>query len=129
MTRRGRWIAIVTGLMLVAFMVPAATAQSSTRTYSVTITNLTEGQPFTPPLVATHRAPVLLFGGFQPASDGLQEIAENGNLDPLMTALNANPLVSDVVVAVAGDPPPLMPGQTVTFDIEAEPGYRFLSYA
>jgi len=128
MTRRGRWIAMVTGLMLLAFMVPA-TAQSSTRTYSVTITNLTDSQPFTPPLVATHRAPVQLFGGFQPASDGLKEIAENGNLDPLMATLNANPLVSDVVVAVAGDPPPLMPGQTVTFEIEAQPGYRFLSYA
>jgi len=61
---------MVMGLMLLAFMVPA-TAQSSTRTHSVTITNLTDSQPFTPPLLTTHRASVQLFNGFQPASDGL----------------------------------------------------------
>ena len=129
MTKRARWVALVTGLMMLAFMVPAATAQGGVRTYSVTITNLTPGQPLTPPLVATHKSSVRLFAGGQPASEGLKEIAENGNLEPLMATLGADPNVSDLAVAGAGDPPPLMPGQTVTFEIQAEPGFRFLSYA
>ena len=129
MTRRARWIAAFAVIMTAASLVPAAASGGPTRTYSVTITNLTDGQPFTPPLVATHKRSVDLFDVGHAASEGIQEIAENGNLEPLMTALNANPRVSDVVVAVAGDPPPLMPGQTVTFEIDGEGGAKWLSYA
>jgi hypothetical protein len=63
------------------------------------------------------------------ASFELKEIAENGNLTPMVEALSNNRHVSDVVVAVAGDPPPLLPGGSVTFMITADPGAKFLSFA
>lgn len=100
---------------------------SSSRTYEVTIHNFTAGQPFTPPLAATHQGAADLFDLGAPASYGLKEIAENGNLTPLQTELLGSKHVSDVVVAIAGSPPPVMPGQSVTFMIDAKPGARFLS--
>jgi hypothetical protein len=100
---------------------------SRARTYSVTIENLTGGQWFTPPLVATHQGGEGLFEVGAPASLGAREIAENGNLQPMLDRLNASDHVSDVVVAVAGTPPPLAPGASVSFTIDAQPGARFLS--
>ncbi len=106
----------------------ASPAASDMRTYEVTIENLTSGQPFTPPLAATHRRAIDLYEVGQPASFGLKEIAENGNLGPMIDRLEASKDVSDIVVAVAGDPPPLMPGASVTFEIEAEDGAQFFSF-
>lgn len=97
--------------------------------YQVTISNLTTGQWLTPPVIATHRRPVHLFEVGSPASFELQEIAENGNLAPMVDALSANKHVFDVVVAVAGDPPPLAPGSAVTIQITAAQGAKFLSFA
>lgn len=97
--------------------------------YSVTIENLTSGQPVTPPLIATHRKPTGIFRVGRPASFELKEIAENGNLAPLSDALAADKHVSSTVVAVAGDPPPLLPGQSVTVAIDAGPGSKYLSLA
>jgi Spondin_N len=78
------------------------------RSYEVTITNLTEGQPLTPPVVATHtgRHPVFQVG--QPASVGVQQIAENGNNAPLLAQLGADPFdqISDFTQAGSG---PLVP--------------------
>jgi len=102
---------------------------SAVRTYQVTIDNLTGGQPLTPPLVATHQRAADLFDVGSSASTGIREIAENGNLAPLKTILEGSDHVSSVVVAVAGTPPPVMPGAGVTFTIQAEPGARFLSFA
>ena len=101
---------------------------SSSRSYEITIYNFTSGQPFTPPLVATHQGAIDLFEVGMAASFGIKEIAENGNLAPLQTELEAAKHVSDVVVAVAGTPPPVMPGQSVTVTLDAEPGARFLSF-
>jgi hypothetical protein len=128
MSKRNRWIVVLAALALAALAAVPAAADSA-RTYEVTIHNLTDGQPFTPPLAATHRQPADFFEVGKPASFGIKEIAENGNLGPMLEALQGNRHVSDVVVAVAGDPPPLMPGASVTFTIEAGPGAKWLSYA
>lgn len=101
---------------------------SDMRSYEVTITNLTAGQPFTPPAAATHRRAIDAYEVGQAASLGVQEIAENGNLGPFVTALEQSKDVSGLVVAVAGDPPPLMPGASVTFEIEAADGAQFFSF-
>jgi hypothetical protein len=101
---------------------------SQARTYDITIYNLTGGQPLTPPLVATHQGGTSLFDVGATASLGVREIAENGNLQPMLDRLNASDHVSDVVVAVAGTPPPVLPGGSVSFTIDAEPGARFLSF-
>lgn len=97
------------------------------RTYRVTVTNLTSTQPLTPPLVATHNARARFFRIGRPASVGIREIAENGNLGPMQTALLANPNVSSVVIA-AGDPPPLLQGESITFEIDGAADARFLSW-
>ena len=100
------------------------------KVYEITITNLTsQGQALTPPLIATHRSPVHIFELGEPASYELKEIAENGNLDPMVTSLSAHKHVSDLVVAVAGDTPPLMPGGSVTVEATAMRGAKFLSFA
>jgi hypothetical protein len=100
---------------------PAASA-----TYAVTVHNLTAGQPFTPPIAATHRTPVSVFSVGEPARFGVKEIAENGNLAPLHSWLTDERHVSDVVIAV-GSPPPLLPGESRTFEITIDRGARYLS--
>lgn len=125
------WRAVVIGALLtliVLSMAGAGHAQSSPTTYKVTITNLTHGQPLTPPLVATHREGVHIFTEGEAAGSELQQVAENGNLDPLKEALSNNMEVSEVVVAVAGEPPPLLPGDSVTFTIHGSEDAQFLSF-
>lgn len=97
--------------------------------YEVAVRNISSGQPFTPPLTVTHNAYADLYTVGSTASFGIKEIAENGNLDPLVNALSNNPNIGDLVVAVAGNPPPVMPGQTVKFRITAPEGNDYLSFA
>lgn len=97
--------------------------------YAVTVENLTSGQPLTPPLLATHRKPTHLFQVASAASFELQQIAENGRLDPMLDALSVDKHVDETVVAVAGEPPPLLPGQDVSVEISGERGAKYLSYA
>lgn len=106
----------------------ASEKASDMRTYEVTVANLTGGQPLTPPLAVTHRRAIDLFEVGEPASYGVKEIAENGNLSPLVSTLEGSRHVSDLVIAVAGDPPPVLPGGSVTFSIAAEKGAQFLSF-
>ena len=102
--------------------------EAGTRTYRVTVHNLTDSQPLTPPLVATHSALVRgLFHVGRPASQQIMEIAENGNLGPMVDALTGHPEVSNFVIA-AGDPPPLLQGESITFEIEADGNAHFLSW-
>ena len=96
-------------------------------TYEVTVTNLTSGQPFTPPLAVTHRRGLDVFEVGEPASLGVQEIAENGNLGPLNDALTGHPKVSDLVIAL-GAPPPILQGTSRTFTITADRRAKFFSF-
>jgi hypothetical protein len=57
----------------------------------------------------------------------VSQVAENGNLDPLSMALEGSSHVSDVVIAV-GDPPPVLPGSSITFEIQADDGAQFFSF-
>lgn len=109
------------------FSYQAGDGEATTRTYRVTVYNLTSTQPMTPPLVATHNARARFFKLGRPASDGIRQIAENGNLGPLADALSANDNVTDVVIA-AGDPPPLLQNESITFEIESQRGHRYLSW-
>lgn len=113
---------------------PAASADAPVATYEVTITDLTGGQPLTPPLVATHRAATGLFTVGQPASFGLKEIAENGNLAPMISRLESDKHVADSVAAAAplvpaGLPGSAMFGDSVTLTVTASEGAKFLSFA
>ena len=87
---------------------------TESRTYRVTVTNLTDSQPLTPPLAFTHARPINAHKPGREASEELRQIAENGNLGPAVEQLGMMPYVSDVVVAV-GDPPPLLQGGSISF--------------
>lgn len=120
-------------LMLIVSLVATLSAGtvhagSPMATYEVTITNMTVGQPFTPPVIATHNRGFRMFEVGRAASEEVKEIAENGNLAPLVAAVENSPKVSDFVVAVAGDPPPLMPGSSVTVEINASRSAKVLSF-
>ena len=108
-------------------------AAAPERTYEVTITNLTSGQAFTPPLIATHRGSTHLFQVGHAANLGTQEIAENGNLAQFLGSLGSDGAVSDFTSAMA----PLVPvgspmfgtfSNSVTVTVTAGPGAQFLSY-
>ncbi len=122
------------GAALLAIMAVTPTlAAPPTRTFEVTITNLTAGQAFTPPLIATHRGSAHLFQVGQAANLGTQEIAENGNLSTFLGALGSDPAISDFTAAGAplvpiGSPLFGMFSNTVTLTITAGPGAQFLSY-
>ena len=132
--RRAALVAV--GAVVVAMMVgqlPTGAAGRA-RTFEVTITNLTSGQPLTPPAVATHRRGLRIFEVGQPAFFGVKEIAENGNLDPLLFDLGRHPRVFDSLGTTTG---PLVPDGTpgaemfddsVTFTIRADYAARFLSW-
>lgn len=116
--------------LTVAASAPAALASGPpVRTYQMTIANLTTGQWFTPAVVSTHRKAVDVFDVGSPASFEVKEVAENGNIGPLIASLTASIHVADttIVQGVSG-PPPIAPGSEVTFEITAEPGARALSW-
>jgi hypothetical protein len=132
--RRNRRIAAI-GLLAMAFgtiVAPAALAANNPtpRTFEVTVTNLTDGQWFTPPAAATHTRRFDAFSVGRPASEGIRQIAENGDLGPFTAALDSSRAVHDWVVAPASaELPPLAPGESVTFTIESTRDARLLSYA
>jgi Spondin_N len=119
-----------------AFLVTgsAAFADAPVATYEVTITNLTVGQPLTPPVIATHRAATSVFTVGQPASFELKEIAENGNLAPMIAALGSDKHVADSSAASAPLVPAGLPGSAIfgdsaTLTVTASEGAKFLSFA
>ena len=129
--RKVRMLAILAALLMLTILVgaPAVSAVQG-RTYEVTITNLTDGQPFTPALVATHKGNDEFFTVGKAASFGLQEIAENGNNTPMFNRVSGDNSFDDVLIeAGPTGPPPIDPGETVTFTIEGAPPFNFLSWA
>ena len=104
------------------------------RQYLVTIENLSSGQPLTPPLIATHTEKVQLYQVGDAAGPGVQAIAENGDLIPLLEWLEGSMEVADVVVSDAG---PLVPAgnpggtdfaSSVTLTVSAGPRAHHLSF-
>ena len=115
-------------------LVPALANSEEGRTYKVTITNLTAGQAFTPPVLVTHSKKTGIFTVGEPASSDIQAIAENGNNTPLLTTLAGDVEVHEVVEGTAPLVPANDPGGTalessVTFMITTRGRARFLSFA
>lgn len=96
------------------------------RTYTVTVTNLTDGQPLTPTVLATHSRGVSLFAAGAAASNGLQQLAENGGVPILVDELNARGGVG--TVAVVGSAP-IPAGSSASADIVVDDTYRVASLA
>jgi len=64
--------------------------------YSITVTNLTSGQPFSPLVYSLHYSGFSPFTIGMPATIGLEKIAESGAADDFISAARSNP---DVVIA------------------------------
>lgn len=113
---------------------PAGASGPPVATYAVTIENLTDGQPFTPPVIATHRAATGMFTVGQPASFALKQIAENGDLGPMIDLLGSDKHVFDSADAMAPLVPSGLPSfgmfdDSVTLTVTAGTGAKFLSFA
>lgn len=100
---------------LAALLASGSLAQAAS--FEVTITNLTAGQPISPPLIVSHRSSIALAEAGQPASDELAIVAEDGDAGPLASLLETLDQVRDVAVAEG----PIPPGgsRSVTLDIRA----------
>ena len=127
-------LAIATTGMALILLIPGLAMGESGRTYEVTITNLTAGQPLTPPVLATHSRRTGIFTVGEMASFEIKEIAENGNLEPLLTALGVDVHVHQVVAGMAPLVPANNPGMTgfassETFWITAYGRANYLSFA
>jgi hypothetical protein len=131
--RRRLTLVVALATALGALTAPAALADSrharGAATYEITITNLTDGQWLTPPASATHNRRFDAFDVGHAASEGIQQIAENGNLGPFTEALDTSRFVYDWTVAIASEElPPVGPGQSVTFELDAARSARWFSY-
>jgi len=127
-------IALATIGLALTLLVPAEARSEWDTTYKITITNLTAGQPLTPPILVTHTGKTGIFSVGEAASEGIQQIAENGNGAPLLQALGEDTEVHDVVAGTAPLVPANNPGATpfessATFTITTRGGARYLSFA
>ncbi|MDX2428809.1 MAG: spondin domain-containing protein [Xanthomonadales bacterium] len=105
---------------------------SKSRTFAVTITNITSSQVFTPVLVASHTNRVSFFElGAEPSGE-LADLAEGGATDGLQMKLDG--LVRDVMdtntsgITPNGDPL-IDPGESVTIYITGSRKFNRLSLA
>lgn len=96
------------------------------KTYAVTVTNLTDGQPITPGVFATHERWRGVFDKGHPASNGVQQLAENGGVPVLVDELsNAHGFGTVAVVGSA----PIAGGESESVDIVVDDRYRRASLA
>ena len=112
--------------------------------YVVTMTNLTSGQPMSPPMAATHDGTGAMWSLGSTSSFALKEIAENGNNAPMYYDLQQARQAGDVYdfaqgVSTQRFPSPIVPAgraapvtpfpQSVTFRIRGNPENDRLSVA
>jgi hypothetical protein len=110
----------------------AAHANDKAR-FRVRIVNLTDGQPLTPPVITTHGSAFHLFQVGDLASVGVMQVAENGNVPNLVSALEQARGVAKVVAGAEPLVPPGLPGSGMhpdraSFVIEASRQARFVSF-
>lgn len=121
-------LSMVLGLALlsVGLLAVPATAAPPQRTYEVTVSAVSVGQPLSPPVIVTHRPGIALFDVGSDASDAIIAIAEDGNAAPAQNALDGSPLVTEAAVlepiAPTGTRTTVPMSRTV--EITARPGDR-----
>src|SRR5689334_4334422 len=119
MLQRTRIIAGMLALTLLGLLVAPhqAAAQTGTKTYQVTITNITNSmQGLSPLMIATHPASVHAWQMGQLASKELELLAEEGMPDMLAAELKG--VATDVETTHAH----LLPGDVITVTVKANDG-------
>ena len=98
-----------------------ATAGAAHAQWSVTITNATNNQIISPPVVVSHSSAVDLFEAGDPALDEVAALAEDADSAGLLALLGSTAGVTDF--AIAGDV--LLPGDSVTLKYDQKPQWRW----
>lgn len=129
--KRFVWGAVVALLLAVPFA--GSAGAKGFATYEVTITVLTSGQPLTPPVIATHNGGTHVFQVGRAAGFEVKEVAENGNIAPLIAALESDKHVLDVEAGTTPLVPGGLPGSavfpdSVTLMIDASSDAKYLSW-
>lgn len=117
----------VSGVIILGAVLASCDTMASEREsmYSVTITNITHGEIFTPIMVASHKKGVKLFELGAPASPELETLAESGNPGPL----TSNLLGSGDALDVAQAADVLLPGKSVTLTVKMNEKNSYISVA
>lgn len=92
------------------------TQETITPTYKVTVTNLTNAQPLSPPAVILHNEQYRLWQSNQPASDALENLAEGGDPSDVIAEADANSYVYSTAAATA----PIGPGGSADIMLSTE---------
>lgn len=127
--RRATIPAMIVGALILATG-PAARAEFLT--FDITLTNLTGpgptfGQQLSPPIFVTHNDRYTMWRLGEPASFGMQRLAEEGNTGPLQVAFTL-PFVGDSVGTI-GLIPALLQGQTRSLTLTTDSAFPLLSAA
>lgn len=104
----------------------ASAAYGDPATYLVEFTNTTDAQYLTPPNFAAHGNDVNVWRRGQPASAGVQAVAENGGVPILAAELQAaldDTGLGDSVVGTPGAAGPIAPAETVSFEVTTDEQY------
>jgi hypothetical protein len=113
-------------MVLILASGPSSADQSyGGKTYAVTITNLTRGQIFSPPIVISHKINFNLFTLGEPASQQIYPLAEDGDTLPLIDHIKNLPSVFDYEVAKG----PVLPGESVTLKVTTRWRFKYISVA
>jgi hypothetical protein len=124
---RSEFLKIISGLALSLMLCGIANAQ--TQTFQVRLDNLTSsapnsGQPFSRPIFATHNNNVTFWTPNEAASNGVRQIAEEGDNAPFLLDLAL--AGSDVSSQFVGGAP-VLPGGSLTFMVTTDAAHPFLS--
>jgi len=92
--------------------------RTETAEYAVTVTNLTNGQPLTPPAMVIHRTDYAAWTEGQSAGTGLEELAESGATGAFLAAARGD----DAVVAAEAADGSAGPGDDLSLTLEVEAG-------
>lgn len=90
-------------------------AQKGNFIYEVTLTNITKGQVFSPPVLVTHSRDIALFELGEPALEELATVAEDGDGGPLVDLIGLLPEVFDAQTTSV----PILPGETAVYEVSA----------
>ncbi len=102
-----------------------ANSRKGDKDYVVTITNVTSNNVITPPLVIIHEKSFELFNLGEASSDELAALAEDGDSTSLQSLLDTRSDVLEFMSATG----PLLPGDSITFDVESQGMFKNISVA
>ena len=114
-----------TAALSYALLLSGPTLAGDDAQFEVTVTNITQGEIFTPIMVASHRHGTKLFTLGEAASTELEMLAESGNTGPLSNALISSGAALDVVTADGV----LLPGQSLTLHVRTDKRHSHVSVA